>query len=194
MKRLGIWGLEIALVLGCAVAAAEASWEHPAAPPGVGLSTAIARWWNSVEKPVPVVPPSAPAARPAAVPIAQPVIDKKPATRPPSQVDTAAAAREQELQDLLRRQKVCLQLMQIALETNDVELLRKAEQLDERARAIYAERTAHLPSGPDGFESDEKTLAKHLGPTNTANRQSALRGRPSNARPTSSLPLREEQP
>jgi len=92
--------------------------------------------------------------------------DEKPtASRPTNQVDAAANERERELEALLRRQKVCLKLQEIALKNNDEELMRKAEQMDERAREIYAQRTAHLPCSDAVFESDEQTLEKHLGPT-----------------------------
>jgi hypothetical protein len=91
--------------------------------------------------------------------------EKPTASRPTNQVDAAANERERELEALLRRQKVCLKLQEIALKNNDEELMRKAEQMDERAREIYAQRTAHLPCSDVVFESDEQTLEKHLGPT-----------------------------
>jgi len=97
---------------------------------------------------------------------------KKIATeRPPNIVDEAAAEREREMQALLRRQMVCLKLMRVAMDAGDDDLLKKAEALDERAREIYARRTAHLPgSRQANFDSDESTLERHLGPTNRPTR------------------------
>ncbi len=170
MKRLAIGSLEIALVLGCGVGSALA-WGPP---PGGGGAPTIG---NLLKPPAPpmVYPDDKPADKPATqakppadppLMAAEPAPERKPASRP-SVVDQAAAVREQEMQTLLRRQKVCLQLMQIAEETNDPELQRKAEQLDERAREIYTQRTSTLPAARAvGFESDEKTLQQHLGSTN----------------------------
>jgi hypothetical protein len=173
MKRMAIWSLEIALVLGCEVGTAFA-WGPPpvAATQPPPMSSLADPPGGSMDKPAdkPTAPPKKPAS-PAAL-AAEPTPEKKPA--PTNQVDQAASLRDQELQTLLRRQKVCLQLMQIAEETNDTELLRKAEQLDERAREVYTQRTASLPMARPGvFESDQQTLEKHLGPTNTAVRRPA---------------------
>jgi hypothetical protein len=43
--------------------------------------------------------------------------------------------------ELLRRQEVCEKLRQIALETSDKELARKADDLEQRAWDIYVQRT-----------------------------------------------------
>ena len=90
---------------------------------------------------------------------------KKPV--PPSQpvptVDPMNAERTRAEAALMRRLEVCDKLKEIALRNNDAELLRKAEQLDERVRSAYVQHTGNLPST---FESDEKTLAKHLGSAN----------------------------
>jgi len=99
-----------------------------------------------------------------------------PVSKPAPVADEATGSRAQELQTLLRRQKVCYQLMQIALETNDAELLRKAEQLDERARNIYSERTAALPGFADeSGDADMRMLDKRLGSTRTAGRETTQR-------------------
>jgi hypothetical protein len=65
----------------------------------------------------------------------------------------------------MRRLEVCDKLKEIAIRTNDAELLRKAEVLDERARTTYAQRTAYLRGTTASFESDEKTLDKYLAVT-----------------------------
>jgi hypothetical protein len=90
----------------------------------------------------------------------------KEATPAPSKamlLQAAAAQRAQEEAALLRRQGVCLKLRMIAAQTNDEELRRKADQLDERAWNSYVQRTAHLPNGDAGPASDEAVLARHLG-------------------------------
>jgi hypothetical protein len=177
MNRLGIWGLEIALcvTLGTAtVTAAELADDESsppkAAPSGHGsfLNT-LDRWFAPTPKPAPKKPKPTPKKKDADKTEAAPA-------KAPTMVDVAAVERERELQALLRRQQVCLKLMQIAAETRDEELQRKAESLDERARAVYAERTAHLPSCKNAvFESDEKILEKHLGPADSAAGRSAER-------------------
>jgi hypothetical protein len=54
--------------------------------------------------------------------------------------------------------------LEIALETNDTELQRLAEQLDERIWALYLQRTAHLPASRAVVENDEQILDRHLKP------------------------------
>lgn len=139
--------------------------------------------------------PEKQAAKPAAAKDADE--DQTPtASRPVNQVDAAANERERELAALLRRQKVCLKLQEIALKNNDEELMRKAEQLDERAREIYAQRTAHLPCSDALFQSDEQTLEKHLGPaTGTASGWSepSVHQVP-REQPSRSAAAREDQP
>jgi hypothetical protein len=78
-------------------------------------------------------------------------------------LETAARQRAQEEAALLRRQAVCLKLRMIAAQTNDDELRRKADQLDQRAWNAYVQRTAHLPTGNAGPASDEAILDRHLG-------------------------------
>jgi hypothetical protein len=77
-------------------------------------------------------------------------------------LQAAAAQRAQEEAALLRRQGVCLKLRLIAAQTNDDELRRKADQLDQRAWNSYVQRTAHLPTGDASPASDEAVLARHL--------------------------------
>jgi hypothetical protein len=77
--------------------------------------------------------------------------------------DAAAAERKREQDTLLRRLRACDRLLEVAFQTQDPVLQQLAEQLEERAQAVYAQRTSHLPSSVARFESDEKTLDKHLG-------------------------------
>jgi hypothetical protein len=62
----------------------------------------------------------------------------------------------------LRRLKICDKLRTIAQDNNDAELERMANQLDERAYAVFLQRTAATPASGASFESDEKVLERHL--------------------------------
>lgn len=74
-------------------------------------------------------------------------------------VDEAAAQRAQEESALLRRILVCDRLKEIALSNNDTSLLNRVEQLEERARNAYQNRTAALPTG-GALESETQTTAR----------------------------------
>ena len=50
--------------------------------------------------------------------------------------------------ELLRRQEVCEKLRQVALDTNDRELARKADDLEQRAWDIYVQHTGGAGSNP----------------------------------------------
>jgi hypothetical protein len=92
----------------------------------------------------------------------------------------APAMSEQARQEaaLLRRIDVCDKLRQIALETNNNELDQLAQELDARARAVYAQRTARLKTIAQTPDLDEQILDKKLGiePMNPAG---APQGKPS---------------
>lgn len=189
MNRLAVGSLEIALMLGCSVGPALA-WGPPpgGAPPNIGTLVnppappMVYPDDNSTDKSTQKSADKSSAKKPAAAPVAEASLEKKPAAKSP--IDQAAALREQEMQTLLRRQKVCLQLMQIAEETNDPELQRKAEQLDQRAREIYTQRTANLPVAiTGGFEPDEHALDKGLSPTAPADRGAAIQPRTEEVQP-----------
>src|SRR5262249_13713033 len=59
-----------------------------------------------------------------------------------------------------RRDAVCRRLHLIALQTNDDELERRAEQLEQKAWEIYLRHTANLGNGVD---LDEAVLDRYLG-------------------------------
>jgi hypothetical protein len=77
----------------------------------------------------------------------------------------APAVSEQERQEaaLLRRIDVCDKLRQIAFETNNNELDQLAQELDARARAVYAQRTARLKPTAPIADVEEQILDKKLG-------------------------------
>jgi hypothetical protein len=94
--------------------------------------------------------------------------DAKASKKDSGDKDKAAAApatTEQARQEaaLLRRIDVCDKLRQIALETNNNELDQLAQELDARARAVYAQRTARLKTTAQTTDIDEQILDKKLG-------------------------------
>jgi hypothetical protein len=94
--------------------------------------------------------------------------EKKPATEVEKKltvVESAAGLRAREEEAFYRRLAVCLKLQEIALQTGDEKLQRKAEELELMAWHVYTQRTAHLPSGAAGFGVDEDALARQLGPS-----------------------------
>lgn len=73
--------------------------------------------------------------------------------QPATILEAVAEIREKELKILFRRQAVCEKLRQIGLNTNDDALLRKAEELDNRAWEVYMQRT-----NPNAADVTEGTL------------------------------------
>jgi hypothetical protein len=78
----------------------------------------------------------------------------------------AASPTSAERAKYLRRLKVCDKLRSIAQDANDAELERMVDQLEERAFAVFLQKTG-VPGGGSSFESDEKVLEKRL-PLGTA--------------------------
>jgi hypothetical protein len=76
----------------------------------------------------------------------------------------SAAERVREEAAFFRRQAVCDELRAVALQTNDETLYRQADELEKRAYALYVKRVGNRAASAGAFESDEQTLAKHLGP------------------------------
>jgi hypothetical protein len=95
-------------------------------------------------------PPKKPAPKKAA--------KKSTSNKLPAEEPTTERAREEAA--LMRRLQVCDKLMEIADRTHDMELRHRAEALDERARALYNQRTAHLRGSQASL--DEKALDKFL--------------------------------
>jgi hypothetical protein len=157
MRKVGAWGLAATVVMGMGVArAADGNtwgstwhWSSFGSWPGQNDD-------KEEKKPVEKKPAPKPE-QPAAV--------KKPSVsaKPTSIVDDAAAERRRQEAVLLRRLQACDKLKEIALRTNDNALLRRAEELEERAQTCYTQRTAKLPGATGRFESDEKTLERYLG-------------------------------
>ena len=77
-------------------------------------------------------------------------------------VEQGMNARSQEESQLYRRQDVCLQLRQVARETNDPDLEKLALQLDQKAWEAYLEKTSRLGGGRAALATDESLLDKKL--------------------------------
>lgn len=84
--------------------------------------------------------------------------DKDKKAEPAKVIETAEAARLREELILNRRNQVILKLREIAFRTQDDALLRKVEELDERANALYLRQTAHVPQSPG--DAPAKNLAR----------------------------------
>jgi hypothetical protein len=161
MRRLRTWGLGAALVAGLGAAIATAGdtrgkagsakpsgrWPHSSE----GL---LHKWFGSKES-EPAKPAEAKASKEKEEDT-ETVAESKPPPNP-------SAERLRAEEALLRRLAVCDKLMEIAVRTSDAELQRRAEQLDQRARQVYAQHTANLPTAPNPLPSDEDILERHLG-------------------------------
>lgn len=159
MRRLGLWGLGLALLLGGAVTVVRAGDDADGAD-GKQAAPAIPdtgqRVWSShLFRHTPPRPPRKPPKKKDA-----PAAAEKPAPKPPPE-EEPAAVRAREEAAYLRRMAVCLKLKEIAEEKGDAELARMADELDERARTVYFQRTADLPASRAEPDLDERLLDKH---------------------------------
>ena len=100
-----------------------------------------------------------PSARKKVEPKANEVKDPAP---PPS----PAVMRQRAYMEWLRRQEVCDKLREIALETGDEELRRKADSLNQRIWDSYLQRTggaaSAAPLARSGVSADERYLERKL--------------------------------
>jgi hypothetical protein len=162
MRRVGVWKFEIALLVGVGMAAPAWAQEpedrEPLPPRQTGWR--VAPWLQ--EKMPPDPPPPPPKKKPAPKPD-KPAAEAPAPARPMAAVDRAALERAREEKDFLRRLRVCDTLVKIAQENRDEQLERRAEQLNQRAWAIYQQRIAHLPCSNAQPELDEAVLERHLG-------------------------------
>lgn len=110
----------------------------------------------------------------------------EPAAKPPS----ISPAKEKA--EWLRRVAVCDRLRAVAVQTNDEELARKADALDQRAWEIYRARTAQAAGGSRGV--DELVLDRHLGADARLPARGPAAGNASRALGLNRTTAREEQP
>lgn len=143
MRRIGGWRIVVALLLGLGtvlpVLAADPSDDEEAARQGWHWAPWIQK---KIDRSKPPPKPKKPAAKPPKEPEKKAAAPSKPAPV----VDEGSVEREREEKAFLRRVAVCDQLMKIAQEAHDQQLERKAQQLNERAWALYSERIAQLPA------------------------------------------------
>jgi len=187
MRMLLKWGTTAALAVGLAAAAQLARADDtssddvkPPPKPFIQWNPAIVKMFNGDQDPPPKKTPDKPKKDTPK--------KKAPISKPVNQVAEGTAERAREEASLMRRLEVCDKLTEIAIRTNDTELLHRAEALEERARTTYAQRTAYLPRPKNGFESDEKALDQQLGasdfaPTASTNASAhSVSGTPSDGR------------
>jgi hypothetical protein len=156
MRKRWLWGLGITLLVGLSVATSRAGASDEDDPPpskihyarGPGL---FERWFGSSNKPEEKKPAKKDTAK----------ADKDKPEKPVAENPVAVRAREEAA--LMRRIQVCDRLKNLANQINDDELYRRAEELDQKAWAVYQQRTSHLPVSNATRESDEDVLDRHLG-------------------------------
>lgn len=125
MDRLRAWGI---LALLAAVGGTAVAADPDKVPPGMDPGGAAFNRWNAgqIERPKPPpVPPQVAAAKAKAR-------------------DTADALRAQEEANFLRRLAACDKLRQLALDTGDDSLEKLADDLQQKAEAVFKTRTAVL--------------------------------------------------
>jgi hypothetical protein len=162
MRKLWVCGLATVLCAGLAASNAwakdddddDSSQAKPPPRPAI-------RWSHYFAGMETYSQPKPETAKPAAKPKKQ--TSKTPVEKPPPKnpAHEAASERAREEAILMRRLEVCDKLKEIALRTNDGELFRRAEVLDERARTTYAQRTSYL-GGNGGLATDTVALDRNL--------------------------------
>jgi hypothetical protein len=155
MRKLRHWTLAAALGLGLSVAARADDQDVPPPEPAKPFIR-----WSPYAKRMLGIEDARPGEDSKPQPKKRPA-EAKPTTtaKQPAPVD-ASTQRALEETALLRRLAVCDKLLRIAVETNDQGLMRRAEELDARARAIYAQHTGMRADGK--ASADELTLDRHL--------------------------------
>jgi hypothetical protein len=91
-----------------------------------------------------------------AMPSKKDVAVKGPATKSALKIDDAADSKDDAEVAFLRRSAACLKLQEIALQTNDAELMRRAEQLSEEAWAAYTKGSKVRPALDEADDDFEK--------------------------------------
>jgi len=163
MRRMWVWGFGLTLiaVLSAATGCAWADDDDDDAPQPASKAK-FGRGPGLMDRLFMVSP------KPAEKKPANKDADKKPndkVRKPATEGPAAVRAREQAAFE--RRSQVCLRLMDLANQQNDMELYRRAEELEQRAWAVYIQRTSHLPISNLAVETDEQILDRHLGDKKT---------------------------
>jgi len=136
-------------------------------PPADG--TATAPWYKRIfgASSPPPTPPAAP-----------------PAPKPITQKDVARSL-DQEQKLYIERMQFCTRLRQIAVETNDNGLMRKADDLEQQAEQIFKTRTKSLPALLDEAKAAEAALEPRndARPAGTASTNRVVTGHYPNGKP-----------
>jgi hypothetical protein len=144
MRKGGAWGLAAALVVGVAATAAfavddEADGDNKPAPvKGIHLAPWLAERVNAENH------NAQEEHKPAAKPKSPPAPKAEPVDKPVKKADEAAAIQARERATLGRRLAVIDKLKEIAERTHDDELIRRADELEERAWTAFGQHTAYL--------------------------------------------------
>jgi hypothetical protein len=85
---------------------------------------------------------------------------KPAAPEPPITRQDVARSVEQEQKVYMERLAFCTKLRQIAVQTGDEELERKANELEKQAFDVFTKRTAKLPALMDSVKASESALDK----------------------------------
>src|SRR6185437_1554124 len=125
MRRLGSGGVTAALIvgLGLSVTTAEGADNDAKPPVGKGLLSGLFH-----EKP-----------RTQATKSTTPI---EATPQPASSTESVAAEQQRHMNALMRRMEVCDRLRMIANQTGNETLMSQADQLEDRANAIYRRQTA----------------------------------------------------
>ncbi len=128
MRKRIAWALGMVMTVGIGASAVLADDDPPPTPKATttGFVGPLKDWNKPAPKPAPKKK------------------DEPPAPPKPTIAEKVQAARYKEQADLLRRMAVCDKLKEIAENTHDADLLRKAEQLQERANNIYTDNAVML--------------------------------------------------
>jgi hypothetical protein len=94
-----------------------------------------------------------------------------------------SAERARYMDDFLRQQAVCNRLSDIAAEKNDLQLMRRAQELEDRAWRTCQARL-EIPAGKQGADLDESIIAKRSGTPSSTSQSTA----PLLTRDTQSVP------
>jgi hypothetical protein len=93
-----------------------------------------------------------PERKPEAKPGKKEPTSKETTTKASLKIDDATSDKDAAEVAFLRRSAACLKLQEIALQTNDTELMRRAEQLSEEAWAAYTSASKAQPSAAEKGE------------------------------------------
>lgn len=190
MRQWLRWGLPVILAAGMNVNVLRASDDEDdtSAKPKPAASSPRASTWSSWFGGK-SAPPKKAATKSAKK-------DKDDVEKTAPKVDPAIAERKREENVYLRRNQVCLKLLEVADETNDDDLRHMAERLEELSQTAYSQRVAHLPAGQASLPTDRQVLDKHLGDSTTAvsGATKSLTYGVSGKEPQAQTAIREEKP